>query len=95
MVATGSWRFQLTNERHDSNVSVDKIKTEKDVNIKSEKEEDSTLIRSPLVAGALHEECKWLDIEEAKEISQIFNDIHNSPQFQRLIAKLKGIVSAM
>ena len=79
----------------DSIVSVDQNETKNDSNIKSEKEEESTVIRSPFVSGALHEECKWFNLEEAKEISEIFNNIHNSPEFQKLIAKLKGIVSAM
>ena len=63
--------------------------------VKNESSEESNVIRSPFVAGAVHEECKWFDIEEARETSSIFNDIHQSPQFQKLIAKLKAIVSTM
>ena len=59
------------------------------------KEEESAVIRSPLIAGAVHEECKWFDMDEAKEISTVFLDIYNTPEFQKLIAKLKGVVSAM
>ena len=68
---------------------------EKSNAVKSEKEEDSTVIRSPFVAGAVHEECKWFGMEEARGISTIFEKIYQSAEFQKLLAKLKGIVSAM
>ena len=69
--------------------------TKGDENRSANIEEESQVIRSPFVAGAVHEECKWFDMEEAKEISTIFLEIHNTPEFQKLMAKLKGIVSAM
>ncbi|XP_028399127.1 uncharacterized protein LOC114522593 [Dendronephthya gigantea] len=63
--------------------------------VKNEREEETTVIRSPFVAGAVHEECRWFDMEEAREISTIFEEIYKSAEFQKLLAKLKGIVSAM
>lgn len=62
---------------------------------KSADSKDSTLIRSPLVSGALHEECTWYDVEFAKDISQIFSEVYKSDEFQKLMSTLKKIVSEM
>ena len=56
---------------------------------------DANLIRSPSVAGALHEECTWYDIESARDTSQVFREVYNSSEFQNLVVNLKRIVSEM
>lgn len=62
---------------------------------KSRDIEDANIIRSPSVAGALHEECTWYDVESAKDTSKIFNEVYQSSEFQKLLATLKNIVSEM